>query len=151
MKACIISSVKAIGGHSIEVVWKGGTASEVRLAEIIREDKALSPLADKALFSQVKPGLWGHSVVWGDKIDIGADTLWTMAHEQAGLAMPTGAFNLWMERNNLSLSAAAEVLGISRRMVIYYRMGHRPIPKMVGLACKGHEAILKEQKRKKAA
>ena len=58
--------------------------------------------------------------------------------EQAGL--PTASeFEAWMERNGLSLSGAAESLGMTRRMIAHYRTGSKPIPKVVGLACKGWE------------
>ena len=53
-----------------------------------------------------------------------------------------------MHRNDLSLSTAAEALGLSRRMVAHYRTGSRPIPKVVGLACTGWEV---EQRRQAGA
>lgn len=66
---------------------------------------------------------------------MGADRLYELGREQAGL--PTASeFNAWMQRNGLSLSAAAETLGMTRRMIVHYRTGSRPIPKVVELACK---------------
>jgi len=53
---------------------------------------------------------------------------------------PVGKFNDWMRRNGLSLSAAAESLGMTRRMIAHYKTGSRPIPKTVLLALKGWEA-----------
>ena len=35
---------------------------------------------------------------------------------------------------------ATESLGMTRRMIAHYRIGRKPIPKVVGLACKGWEA-----------
>lgn len=35
----------------------------------------------------------------------------------------------------------AEALGISRRMVSYYRTAHKPIPRAIWLACLGWEAM----------
>jgi hypothetical protein len=46
----------------------------------------------------------------------------------------------WMHHNDLSLSTAAEALGISRRMVSYYRTAHKAIPRTIWLACLGWEA-----------
>jgi hypothetical protein len=43
-------------------------------------------------------------------------------------------------RYGLSLSDAAEALGLSRRQVAYYASGERPVPRTVLLACKGWEA-----------
>lgn len=55
--------------------------------------------------------------------------------------VPTArAFEAWMQRNGLSLASAAECLGMTRRMIAHYRTGSKPIPKVVGLACKGWEA-----------
>ena len=48
-------------------------------------------------------------------------------------------FGGWMSRNGLSLAAAAEALGISRRMVSYYRTAHKAIPRAIWLACLGWE------------
>ena len=45
-----------------------------------------------------------------------------------------------MKRNDLSLATAAEALGMTRRMITHYRTGSRPIPRVVGLACKSWEA-----------
>jgi hypothetical protein len=39
-----------------------------------------------------------------------------------------------MRRNDLSLTTAAEALGLSRRMVSDYRTAQRPIPKPLWLA-----------------
>jgi hypothetical protein len=40
----------------------------------------------------------------------------------------------------LSLNTAAEALGISRRMVSYYRTAQKSIPRSIWLACLGWEA-----------
>ena len=45
-----------------------------------------------------------------------------------------------MHRNGLSLNTAAEALGVSRRMVSYYRTAQKPIPRSIWLACLGWEA-----------
>ena len=53
-------------------------------------------------------------------------------------------FDGWMRRNQLSLATAAEALGISRRMVSYYRTAHKAIPRQTWLACLGWEATRPE-------
>ena len=50
-------------------------------------------------------------------------------------------FNAWMERNGLSLGAAAKALGITRRTIVYYHGGHKPIPVYIKLACVGWETL----------
>jgi hypothetical protein len=63
-----------------------------------------------------------------------------LSKEQTGDAFPTGQFNAWMKRHGLSLSAAAQALHLTRRTIIYYSTGAKPIPAYIGLACKGWEA-----------
>jgi predicted transcriptional regulator len=41
-----------------------------------------------------------------------------------------------MQRHKLSLTRASETLGLSRRMVTYYKTGEKIIPRTVMLACK---------------
>ena len=55
-------------------------------------------------------------------------------------------FDTWMHRNGLSLSTAADALGISRRMVSYYRTAHKSIPRAIWLACLGWEATMPKPK-----
>lgn len=50
-------------------------------------------------------------------------------------------FGDWMRRNGLSLTTAAAALGLSRRMIAYYKTAEKPIPRHVWLACLGWEAI----------
>jgi hypothetical protein len=100
---------------------------------------ALAPLKNAATFAQVRPDDWGHALEWPNGLDIGADRLYELSREQAGL--PTASqFNQWMELHHLSLADAARALGMTRRMMTHYRTGSRPIPKVVILACKGWEA-----------
>jgi predicted transcriptional regulator len=68
---------------------------------------------------------------------------WCLAGEQAGLLMPTGGVRAWRKPNGLSLALAAEVLGISRRVVAYYESGEHAIPRTVMLACEGWDALLR--------
>ncbi|WP_150049115.1 MULTISPECIES: hypothetical protein [Methylomonas] len=46
-----------------------------------------------------------------------------------------------MHDTGLTLQQAAEALGISRRMLIYFRDGEKPIPCAIWLACLGWEAV----------
>ena len=54
-----------------------------------------------------------------------ADMLWRLAQEQTGHTMSPDAFRNWRERRALTLDAAANALGLSRRMVAYYEQGDR--------------------------
>ncbi|MFZ2360147.1 MAG: DUF2442 domain-containing protein [Anaerolineae bacterium] len=133
-----IEAVEVVGPTQLRIAWTTGERLEVDLAEPINRLKALAPLRDPATFSRVQVGEWGHSLVWDGEIDLGADRLYERCKEQAGEFSP-GQFDAWIKANRLSLTTAAEALGLSRRMVAHYRTGSRPIPKVVALACKGWE------------
>ena len=93
---------------------------------------------------------WGHALYWPDGSDIGAESLWRMAQEQSGKAWTLEEFHGWMKRNSLSYTAAAAALRLSRRAIIYYHQGHRPIPRWVEVACLGWEALMREEKSRAA-
>lgn len=96
-------------------------------------------LRDPAFFARLRRDDWGHGLDWPGGLDLGGDRLYELSREQAGL--PTvSEFEAWMARNGLSLATASEALGMTRRMIVHYRTGSRPIPKVVGLACRGWEA-----------
>ena len=100
--------------------------------------KGLRPLREHAMFARVEVGEGGHRLVWPCDIDMGADRLYEMALEQSGRA-DTVAFIRWRWRHGLSLSKAAEALGISRRQVANYASGEQEVPRTILLACKGWE------------
>src|SRR5690606_41939035 len=86
-------------------------------------------------------GFGGLSVDWpDDDLDLGSDNLRNLAIEQAGGIGHERIWN-WLHENQLSLDEAAAALGISRRMLIYYRDGEKPIPRAIWLACLGWEAV----------
>ena len=74
------------------------------------------------MFARVTVGEGGHRVVWPGHVDIAAAGLLELGLEQA---RPADAveFIRWRWRNRLSLTAAAEALGLSRRQVAYYASG----------------------------
>jgi hypothetical protein len=59
-----------------------------------------------------------------------SDNVYAWAKEQAG-EVSHEMFGEWMHRNELSLTTAAEALGISRRMLSYYRTAHKAIPRSI--------------------
>ena len=125
----------------LRVEWESGRQSEVEVGEYLKSP-GYERLRDPALFARAQVEEWGHGVEWPD-VDIGipADALYRLSKEQSGDAFPTASFNAWMRRNALSLTAAATALHLTRRTIIYYSTGAKPIPPYMGLACKGWEAI----------
>ncbi len=133
-----IESVKAMGSAQLRLGWSGGVQVELDLSDWL-ETPAFVALRDPAEFAQVKTGDWGHSLQWPSGAEAGADSLWletlsTLKRQDAR------TFLEWRLKNGLSLSKAADALGLSRRMVAYYSNAEKPVPRTVLLACRGWEA-----------
>ena len=134
-----IQAARVIAPGVIELVWSTGETLSVNLADLSKRNAVFANLGDPNFFGKMERDEWGHGVGWPGGLDLGADRLYELSREQAGL--PTASeFEAWMERNHLSLTVAAQSLGMTRRMIAHYRTGSKPIPLVVGLACKGWEA-----------
>ena len=134
-----LESVRPLDGMVLEAVYSGGQVVRVDLSEVTGRLRIFAPLAERAVFLQAAVTDWGHSVSWSDDASLDADRLMEMALEQSGRT-DTLEFRRWQDRHGLSLSKAAEAIGLSRRTVSQYRTGARPVPRTVALACKGWEA-----------
>lgn len=139
----------APGKQQVRITWSDGSSHRVNLAEHIATFAALAPLHDAELFQQVQVGDWGFDLAWPGDIELAGITLYRLALEQAGEAMPKGAFKEWMQRHGLSLTGAAEALHLTRRTITAYSSGPKPIPYHIGLACKGWEVMASEVREEK--
>ncbi len=127
---------------SLLLTFADGERFEVDLVSTIRRLRVLAPLKDQRLFMTARLGEFNDTVVWGndDSLELAADNLRAMAIEQAG-GISHEFVVRWMYENELNLDAAAAALGMSRRMVAYYRSGAKPVPRTVALACLGWQAL----------
>ncbi|HBG04753.1 MAG: hypothetical protein A2075_19530 [Geobacteraceae bacterium GWC2_58_44] len=139
-KAPLITAAKVTGTLQLVITWSTGETLNCNLATTVHRHAAFAPFVDPAIFSQVAVEEWGHGLDWPGGLDMGADRLYQLCREQAGL-FSAADFDGWMQKNQLSLSSAAEALGMTRRMIAHYRSGSRPIPKTVRLACIGWETL----------
>jgi hypothetical protein len=135
-----VVSVRAAPPATIEVGLSDGKTLILDVAKII-DSTGYESLTEPERFENVAVSDWGHGIEW-PAIDQGLsiETLVRLAREQAGTAFPTAEFNAWMIRNGLTLTTAGQALGLSRRTIIYYHTGQKPIPVYIGLACEGWEA-----------
>ena len=145
-KMPLVKSVRIVGPLCLEIDWDTKETLTADISAIISRNQAFVPLNDTEFFGRVTIEEWGHGLDWPGGLDLGADRLYDLCREQAGLLSPAG-FDDWMRRNGLSLSSAAAALGMTRRMIAHYRHGSRPIPRTVHLACIGWET---EQQRQAA-
>ena len=141
-----LTAVEALPDYRLRLSYADGQAFELALGDWIDTTQALAALKDKTLFAQVRVGFGGHSVDWvedagvEDQLDLGADNLRNLAIEQAGGIGHERIWG-WLHESGLTLEQAAEALGISRRMLIYYRDGEKQVPRAIWLACLGWEAV----------
>src|SRR3546814_1933967 len=117
-KARTITAVRATGPSSLHLSWSEGTAADLDLGAVLA-DRAFAALRDPGEFAKVEVGDWGHSLAWPSGAELGADMLWLETLSATGHG-DVRAFLEWRLRHALSLSKAADALGVSRRMVAYY-------------------------------
>ena len=124
----------------VTLCWSDGTTALIDLAETVGR-RPFGALADKAFFAQVAVAEWGHGLEWPGDVGISADSLWFDTLTAIGRD-DTRAFLEWRYHQGLSLSKAAEALGLSRRQVAYYSNGEKAVPKSILLACRGWDAMM---------
>lgn len=132
-----IAAAKAKAPANIALRWSDGTRAEIDLSTMLRSS-AFRALRDQGEFAKVQVGEWGHSIVWPSGAELSAETLWLETLSATGHE-DTRTFLEWRLKHGLSLTKAAEALGLSRRMVAYYSNGEKPVPRPILLACKGWE------------
>lgn len=142
-----ITQVEPTPSAGLVLTYADGARLEVDLVALITRHRALDRLKDRALFETVTVGEHGASVVWAgdDNLELAADNLRAWAVEQAGGVSHEFIWQ-WMTRNGLTLDSAARAIGVSRRMMAYYRSGEKDVPKTVGLACLGWENLCRRDR-----
>ena len=133
-----LTALRALSPPTLQTTWSTGERLEVDLGRLLSKIPALRPLAAPEVFAKARLRKTLQAVEWFDA-ELGADNLYALAKEQAGEASHQ-MFDAWMRRHGLSLQTAADALGLSRRMVSYYRTAQKRIPRTVWLACLGREA-----------
>lgn len=138
-----LTQAKALKNSRLKLTYADSMDFNVDLSDWINASFILKPLQNKTLFSSARLGAWGRAVEFGKgEIDLAADNLRNLSIEQTG-GIGHERIWVWMHENNLTLDSASEVLGISRRMLAYYRNGEKPIPRHIWLACVGWETLHK--------
>ena len=138
--------VSVLEPYRLKIRWSTGESLEVDLAPKLKRLPALAHLLKPEVFGQVHVADRGTSIEWMDS-ELGADNVYAWTREQMGEASHEMLYT-WMVRNGLSLDDAATELGISRRMVAYYRSGQRRIPKHIWLACQGWESSHRRSRKR---
>ena len=138
MALMTVAAVEALPKVRLRVGLSTGRTIEVDVSEYLRAP-GYERLRQPAHFARAHVAEWGHGVSWPSDTGIPVETLYRLAKEQAGQAWPTRRFNAWMKRHGLSAAQAAKALGLTRRTILYYHTGAKPIPIYIALACEGWE------------
>lgn len=127
---------------SLLLKFGDGARFEVDLVDAIKRLRVLKPLKDQQRFMTARLGEFRDSVVWADDeaLELAADNLRAMGIEQSG-GISHEFIVRWMHEHDLNLDSAAHALGMSRRMLAYYRSGAKAVPRTVALACLGWQAL----------
>ncbi len=138
----ILRRVKALDGLRLALSYADGENFEVSIEPITGRFKVFKPLLNAEVFktAAIVPG--GFAVRWAkdDSLELAADNLRARAIEQSSQYSYEFLWN-WMHKHSFTLDAAANALGLSRRMIAYYRNGEKPLPMTVALACHGYDAL----------
>jgi hypothetical protein len=137
-----LEAVEVIANGVLKATYTDGRTAVVDMNDIISRYTSFAPLADPAEFATMTVADWGWSLEWNCGATLDADRLFELALEQAGM-VENVVFRQWQDKNGLSLTAAAEAIGLTRRTVSQYRTGVRPVSRTVALACKGWEMTRK--------
>ncbi|MCL2020934.1 MAG: DUF2442 domain-containing protein [Betaproteobacteria bacterium] len=139
-KHFVLTDVRAETPFRLLLKYGDGAQFALDLTGLIRQFRGLKPLEDPATFATAAISEGGRSVIWDDddNLELAADNLRARAVEAMGEISHEFVWN-WMTKNNLTIDAAACAIGVSRRMLLYYRSGRYPVPRTVALACIGWE------------
>jgi hypothetical protein len=135
-----VTKIAPVGGHTLRVRFKGERRSrDVDLTGLVSRSSHFASLAsDTEAFAAariIEDGLgvaWPIATKWGD-LDLSASTLRRIADEQRPM---TGVeFAAWRTSLGLSLTEAANLLGLGRRTIVGY-LKKDELPAVVAIACR---------------
>lgn len=131
-----LESVTPGPGMTVSVTYSDGRVLTVDLTDVAHRLQSFAPLENPGEFATVKVADFGWTLEWDCGASLDSDRLIELALEQTGMTENV-YFRRWQDANGLSLTDAAKAIGLTRRTVSQYRTGARPVPRIVGLACKG--------------
>ena len=135
-----LKKVSATESGTLRLRYADGEQFTLDMMPIIRRYPVLRELRGADVFATAKLADGGRVVRWmnDENLELAADNLRARAIEQAGGCSHEVVLE-WMARHQLTLDDAANALGLSRRMLAYYRSGAKPVPRVVALAITGWE------------
>jgi hypothetical protein len=137
-QAMKLHSVSVIAPMTLQVNYDKNRSLDVSFESLTNQLTIFAPLKDEREFATAEVTDFGWTLEWSCGASLDSDRVLEMALEQKGM-INNIHFRHWQDSHGLSLSKAADALGLSRRTVSQYRTGIHHVPKTVYLACKGWE------------
>lgn len=92
-----ILAARIVGTLTVEIDWS--TNETLRADLSAHTAPPFDVLRKPEFFASMSRNEWGHGLDWPGGLDLGADSLYELCREQAGL--PTASeFDRWMQRND---------------------------------------------------
>jgi len=137
-QAARLESVTPGKGMILSATFSDGRILNINMSDVAHRLQAFAALEDPTEFATARVADFGWTLEWNCGASLDSDRLIELALEQAGMTENV-YFRRWQDAHGLSLTDAANAIGLTRRTVSQYRTGARPVPRIVGLACKGWE------------
>ena len=137
-QAARLESVTPGKGMTLSATFSDGRILSIDMSDVAHRLQAFAALEDPTEFATARVADFGWTLEWNCGASLDSDRLIELALEQAGMSENV-YFRRWQDAHGLSLTDAANAIGLTRRTVSQYRTGARPVPRIVGLACKGWE------------
>jgi hypothetical protein len=133
-----LAVITVLPAYQLEITYSDNNTITVDLESLIKSLEVFAPLEDVTEFASATITDFGFTLEWSCGVSLDCDRLFEMALEQSGM-IANANFRRWQDINKLSLTQAAQAIGLTRRTISQYRTGKRPVPRTVSLACKGWE------------
>ena len=151
MKRPRLLTVQALPEYRLALTFIDGQQLTLDLSRDLLALPGLQPLQGRA-FDGAALADDGWCVEWPEQdIQIGADTLYLDAIAQNACDENTRIFIDWRARTGLSLTQAAEALGVSTRSISRYSRGKEAVPRSLALACLGWDFLQLQANAPRAA
>ena len=133
-----LKHITTVAPHTVRVTYTDNSVVTVDLAPLIESLAVFAPLENVKEFASASITDFGFTLEWSCGASLDSDRLFEMSLEQAGM-VSNAVFRRWQDTHHLSLTQAADAIGLTTRTISQYRTGKRPVPRTVSLACKGWE------------
>lgn len=128
-----MAAIEAANAYHLRIRFSDGETAVADLVGLVFRTDRFAPIRAPTAFASAYVVDGGAGVAWNHDIDVSAEAFRAIAYEQRPM---TGAeFAEWLDGHELSSSTAAEVLGLTPRLIRSYAKADT-VPTAVAIACR---------------